>query len=335
MKRNITIKDLAREAGVSIATVSYCLNGKKKLKDETKEKIEKAIEKLGYNPNFAAKALVTNKSKLIGFVLAQGSLEDNPFYSTLLAGMNSAIKEYSEYDLLIAGTFEEQSFQKAVTKWIRKRGLDGVVFMGLSNKSIIKSLSNLDIPISVIDSENYGLKNIVSIKIDDELGGYLGTKHLISKGHRNIAFVGEGLVGEVTKQRYEGYRKALAEAGIEIRKENLYKTEVNFQGGISVGEKLMKRKDLDAIFTIADILAFGIMRSYLTAGNYIPKDIAIMGFDNLNASSYLTPSLTTIDQNVFEKGKKAVEVLLEATEGRNIKHKEIVIPISLIKGETT
>lgn len=328
--KNITIKDIAKEAGVSTAAISYYLNGKKKLKEETEIKIEAVIEKLGYHPNFAAKALATNKSKLIGFVLASGSLEDNPFYSTLLAGMNAGIKEYPEYDLLIAGSFVEENFEKAVINWIKKRGLDAVVFMGLNDKKIIESLNNLEIPISLIDQNNYDLENLYSITIDDELGGYLGTKHLLSRGYKNIAFIGEGLIGEVTKKRYLGYKKALTEVGIEIKEENLYKTEISYEGGINIGRELMNRKDIDAIFAIADIVAIGIMRSYLLSGFYIPKDVGLIGFDNLKTSSYLTPTLTTIDQNVFMKGKKAVEILFHKNE-----EKKIIIPINLIKGETT
>ena len=328
--KNITIKDIAKEAGVSTAAISYYLNGKKKLKEETEIKIEAVIEKLGYHPNFAAKALATNKSKLIGFVLASGSLEDNPFYSTLLAGMNAGIKEYPEYDLLIAGSFVEENFEKAVINWIKKRGLDAVVFMGLNDKKIIESLNNLEIPISLIDQNNYDLENLYSITIDDELGGYLGTKHLLSRGYKNIAFIGEGLIGEVTKKRYLGYKKALTEVGIEIKEENLYKTEISYEGGINIGRELMNRKNIDAIFAIADIVAIGIMRSYLLSGFYIPKDVGLIGFDNLKTSSYLTPALTTIDQNVFMKGKKAVEILFHKNE-----EKKIIIPINLIKGETT
>lgn len=328
--KNITIKDIAKEAGVSTAAISYYLNGKKKLKEETEIKIKAVIEKLGYHPNFAAKALATNKSKLIGFVLASGSLEDNPFYSTLLAGMNAGIKEYLEYDLLIAGSFVEENFEKAVINWIKKRGLDAVVFMGLNDKKIIESLNNLEIPISLIDQNNYDLENLYSITIDDELGGYLGTKHLLSRGYKNIAFIGEGLIGEVSKKRYLGYKKALTEVGIEVKEENLYKTEISYEGGINIGRELMNRKDIDAIFAIADIVAIGIMRSYLLSGFYIPKDVGLIGFDNLKTSSYLTPTLTTIDQNVFMKGKKAVEVLFHKNE-----EKKIIIPINLIKGETT
>lgn len=328
--KNITIKDIAKEAGVSTAAISYYLNGKKKLKEETEIKIKAVIEKLGYHPNFATKALATNKSKLIGFVLASGSLEDNPFYSTLLAGMNAGIKEYPEYDLLIAGSFVEENFEKAVINWIKKRGLDAVVFMGLNDKKIIESLNNLEIPISLIDQNNYDLENLYSITIDDELGGYLGTKHLLSRGYKNIAFIGEGLVGEVSKKRYLGYKKALTEVGIEVKEENLYKTEISYEGGINIGRELMNRKDIDAIFAIADIVAIGIMRSYLLSGFYIPKDVGLIGFDNLKTSSYLTPTLTTIDQNVFMKGKKALEVLFHKNE-----EKKIIIPINLIKGETT
>lgn len=328
--KNITIKDIAKEAGVSTAAISYYLNGKKKLKEETENKIKEAVDKLGYHPNFAAKALATSKSKLIGFVLASGSLEDNPFYTTLLAGMNSGIKEYPEYDLLIAGSFVEDDFEKAVINWIKKRGLDAVVFMGLNDKKIIEALNKLEIPISLIDQDNYDLENLYSITIDDELGGYLGTKHLISRGYKNIAFIGEGLLGEVTKKRYLGYKRALAEVGIEVKEENLYKTEISYEGGISIGRELMNRKDIDAIFTIADIVAIGIMRSYLLSGFYIPKDVGLIGFDNLKTSSYLTPTLTTIDQNVFLKGKKALEVLFHKSEDR-----KIIIPINLIKGETT
>lgn len=332
MSKNITIKDVAKEAGVSIATISYYLNGKKNLKEETKEKIFNVINRLGYNTNLAAKALVTSQSKLIGFVLATGSLESNPYYSTLLAGMNSAIKELSEYDLLIAGSFEEKNFKRAVINWIKKRSLDAVVFMGLNDRETIEELSKLNIPISLIDQDNYSLDNLYTVKIDDEMGGYLGTKHLISKGYKNIVFVGEGLVGEVSKLRYSGYKRALKEANLEIKDENLYDAQITYEGGIEVGNEIMERKDIDAIFSIADVVAYGIMRAYIIAGYYIPKDIAIIGFDNLKSSSYMTPTLTSIDQNIFLKGKKSVEILLNNQKN---KQSEVLIPISLVKGETT
>jgi len=333
MSKNITIKDIAKEANVSIATVSYCLNKTKNLKEETKIKIYNAIEKLGYNPNLAAKSLVTNKSKLIGFVIGNGSFEDNPFYSNLLAGMNSAIKEHYEYDLLIASNLakeNEDNFETSVTNWIKKRALDAVIFIGLNNEKIIHNLNKLNVPISLIDSGNYFLNNIYNIRIDDELGGYLGTKHLINKGYKNIAFVSDGLIGQVTKLRYEGYKKALKEAKLPIKSENLYKVQVSYEGGIEVSQNLMSRNDIDAIFTIADILAFGIMRAYLTNSYSFPKDIALIGFDNLNSNSYMTPNLTTIDQNVFMKGRMAVEAILNKSE-----KKEFIIPIKLIVGETT
>lgn len=204
--------------------------------------------------------------------------------------------------------------------------------MGLNDRETIEELSKLNIPISLIDQDNYSLDNLYTVKIDDEMGGYFGTKHLISKGYKNIVFVGEGLVGEVSKLRYSGYKRALKEANLEIKDENLYDAQITYEGGIEVGNKIMERKDIDAIFSIADVVAYGIMRAYIIAGYYIPKDIAIIGFDNLKSSSYMTPTLTSIDQNIFLKGKKSVEILLNNQKNTQ---SEVLIPISLVKGETT
>lgn len=333
MKKNITIKDIAKSAGVSIATVSYILNGTKKCSPETEKKVHEIIKKLNYKPNYAAQSLVTNRSKLIGFILVNSSMEENPFYLTLLSGMNNMINQYKDYDLLIAGKFSNDDLANSIKDWSIKRGLDALVLMGLNDHKIIKELDKLDLPICLIDEDSKSYKNIISVNIDDELGGYLATKHLIESGGKNIAFIGNTDDGPVIKKRFSGYIKALKEFKIKFDKNLILKTDVSYENGIRIGETLINKK-IDAVFAIADVLCYGIIRSYIHSNKIVGKDIKIIGFDNLKTSSFLTPILTTIDQNVFYKGEKAIETLLKIINNEAyLKNTEI--PISLINGETT
>ena len=333
--KKVTIKDIAKEAGVSVATVSNVINGIKKCKPETKDRILKVMEALNYKQNLAAKALATNRSNLIGFVLNKGLLQENPFYSTLLSGMDSAIRKSENYDLLIAGAFKDSTGEFSVTDWIQKRSLDAVVFMGITDEEILKDVDKLGIPMVLIDLKFESLKNAFFITIDDELGGYLATKHLIEKGYRNIAFIGGKCIDGIMKERYEGYLRAHLEAELEPSEKNIFLENVSYEGGLKVGESLLSAEGIDAIFCVADIMAFGIMKTLSKSDKNIPKNLAIIGFDNLKSSEYIIPALTTIDQNIFLKGKKSIEILLEKLEGKSIDDKNIVIPIRLIEGETT
>lgn len=332
--RKVTIKDVATETGLSIATVSYAMSGKKTLPPETVKLVMDAIDKLGYVKDYSASSLVSNKSNLLGIVIPQtepGSamVFENPFYSEILSSIeyNARIKGYH---VIVSGTnADEKYFQLA-----KQRNLDGVIVIGAYSEDFYEGLDQTRVPVVLVDSylENHMHKEV---RLDDVGGGYMATRYLIEHGHRKIAFLsGKMKVGGVSEKRYEGYAKALTESGIPLEKKYVFHGSVDFDSARKMAGKIASKTDCTAIFATADIIAVGVIKELNRMQIKVPDQISVIGFDNLNIANYCTPGLTTIGQNIFEKGRMAVELLCKAIEGKELGAEECLIPISIVERES-
>lgn len=330
----VTIKDVAMETGLSIATVSYVMSGKKALPPETVKLVTDAIEKLGYVKNISASSLVSNRSNLIGIVIPQtepGSVMvfENPFYSEMLSSIeyNARLRGYH---VIVSGTnADEKYFHLA-----RQRNLDGVIVIGAYSEDFYKGLNQNNIPIVLVDSylENYDYSQV---KLDDIYGGYLATSYLIKHGHRKIAFSSGKLKdGGVSAKRYQGYINALKEQGIPQKEDYIFHENVGFEEGRETARRIASRTDCTAVFCTADIMAVGMIKEFHIMGIGVPEKISVIGFDNLNIANYCTPGLTTIEQNIFEKGKMAVEILCKTIEDKKLEREEYLIPIKIVERES-
>lgn len=333
-KRRINMKDIAKEANVSVATVSYVIN---KRKDQTiaiatKERVEAAVKKLGYVPNMAAKSLVENKSYLIGIVIPQTEpgkqfMFSNPFYSELLSSIEFSARE-NGYHVLVSGTNIDQSYLEVANK----RSLDGIIIVGIHPDDYYENLKNTAIPVVLIDSYCNNLP-FKTISIRDRESAKIATQYLINKGHKKIAFA-SGVISDngVTYERYLGYRDALKEANIPLIDEFVYSGTVSQEYGKELGILISKLENRPtAIFSTADIIAFGLINGLKKSKLKIPDDISIIGFDDTWIARDCDPLLTTIKQDVFEKGKKAVDLILNHEEKDN---ENIVLGIELIERES-
>jgi LacI family transcriptional regulator len=339
MNQKITIRDVAKHAGVSSATVSYVLNGVKKVSEETKERVLLAIEQLNYQPDFTAISLSKRKSKMLGVImpLVGDSLapifKENHYYSELLSGVEYVCRK-NGYDFLISGISRPEECKN----WVMKRNLDALIILGKFPLKVFEEMKTLTIPLVFIDSFEDYADFYHNIRIDDELGGYLGTKHLIDLGHTNISFLPNGRIDcDVDGQRYQGFKRALSEANIDFKPNMIIEGRINtFENGYQFGKEIAKNQQMTAIFTSSDITALGIMKSLNDHGKNVPEDISIVGFDDLMISRYSSPSLTTIRQDVFHKGALSAETSIEAIENKNIEPKQIMLPVELvIRGSTT
>lgn len=330
----VTIKDVAMETGLSIATVSYVMSGKKALPPETVKLVTNAIEKLGYVKNISASSLVSNRSNLIGIVIPQtepGSVMvfENPFYSEMLSSIeyNARLRGYH---VIVSGTnADEKYFHLA-----RQRNLDGVIVIGAYSEDFYKGLNQNNIPIVLVDSylENYDYSQV---KLDDIYGGYLATSYLIKHGHSKIAFSSGKLKdGGVSAKRYQGYINALKEQGIPQKEDYIFHENVGFEEGRETARRIVSRTDCTAVFCTADIMAVGMIKEFHIMGIDVPEKISVIGFDNLNIANYCTPGLTTIEQNIFEKGKMAVEILCKTIEDKKLEREEYLIPIKIVERES-
>lgn len=340
MKKKVTIRDVAKHAGVSVASVSYVLNNVDKITSETKERILKSIEELDYKPSLTARCLSKGDSKLIGICLPiteKGDipgalLANNPFFSEFISGIEYTIRDKG-YDILISGVSSNEQYKD----WIQRRGLDGIIMLGVYPRSIFEEVKNLEVPIVLTDAYEEYAADFHRVMVEDELGGYMATKHLLELGHAKIAFV----VGSISNsilyyRRYQGYLRALKEAGITPDQKLLFEDHVTFDGGYEVGQKMLKsRCDVTAVFAAADIMAIGLMKAYIQSNKKVPEDLSIIGFDDIKFGQYMTPSLTTIRQDIFMKGRVSGEMIMEDLQRGKRSNRSVTLKPELIIRDST
>lgn len=327
-----TLKDVAQAAGVSPATVSYVLNGKRTISPETKLRVQEAVKKLDYVPNLTARSLTMKDSKLIGIVIPQteaGSklMLQNDFYSEIVGSIEFHARQRG-YHVLISATDINDSYLTLA----KERNLDGIIVIGMYPDNFYQQMKKSQIPIVLIDSycNDYYYHNI---RIDDAYGCYLATRYVISCGHREIAFfAGEIKENGVMKKRLLGYQQALEEHGIAFDPDYVFEGQIDYDNGISLANKLMASPiKVTAIVAAADILAIGAMKAFFEAGVRVPDDISVMGFDDLEISQYLTPGLSTIHQQISYKGELAVQMLFQNIQEPELTKQEQILPLKLVE----
>ncbi|WP_080834866.1 LacI family DNA-binding transcriptional regulator [Cohnella massiliensis] len=339
MKQEINLIDVAKEANVSIATVSNVVNGKGRVSAQTVERVRQIIDRLGYTPNLLARNLKTNQSRLIGLVIPTvkpGRLQDNPFYWDLLAGIEEGARD-RDFHIILAGIDEAgESFS-----FVKERKLDGLIVIGVGESSeAIGKLLETGVPCVFVDGYLRDPKRFQVI-LDDRLGGLLATQHLLELGHTRIAvLIGDVVLEQihrygVLQERWLGYRMALEEAGLPYDPELMIRFPTSLEGGYRTAEWLAGAKDVTAIFSFSDISAMGLLKGLRELGRSVPEDLSVIGFDDLFMSGYTSPSLTTISQNIAQKGLAAIRLLTDQIEGEPVLSRKVVLPVELKVRETT
>ncbi|MBL4933150.1 LacI family DNA-binding transcriptional regulator [Clostridium paridis] len=327
-----TLKDIAKEANVSVTTVSNVIHGNyKRVAQETVDKIKMIIEKNNYVPNMTARSLVNKLSKIIGVINhvvpgKGGNFISDPFHSVVIDGIEEKLREKGYY-LMVRIVYSHEDLFSLLRNW----NIDGLILIGLFQDEFFEKLENANVPFVLIDSYVDNPK-VLNIGIDDCKGGYLATKYLIDKGHSSIVFASPIIKRNgVVEERFLGYKMALKEGGIPFNSKNIYQQEIVASEGIELGHKLSKRNDVTAIFATADILAAGIISGLNEQGKRVPDDFSVIGFDDLYISSITAPRLTTIHQDPQEKGKVAAESLIKVIEGDEIENNNLILPVSLVE----
>ena len=331
MSEKVSIYDIARHLNISPATVSYVINGVDKVSKKTKEQVLKAIDELGYVPNFNARAVATGKTHLLGVLLPVDNVSiaflQNPFYVEFLGGFEKGIENYN-YDICI-GVYKKET---DVKEWVKKRGFDGLAMVGSYDKETLDSIKDMSIPIVLTDEYSGFNKDCFNlVKSSDEDGMYQATKYLIDSGFKRIGFVGNPKKYMVDSYRYKGYLKALEEAKIKYKDEYLYETGATFDEGYEIGETIISNVQVDAIVCSGDILAIGIMKKIMVLGYDVPNDLSIIGYDDIQDSNFVYPGLTTVHQDIAEKGFRSAQILIDALENDRKGTLEINLKPYLVK----
>ncbi|MFP3122689.1 LacI family transcriptional regulator [Ectobacillus funiculus] len=336
MTQKTTIRDVAKYAGVSVATVSYVINGVNKVSDETKQRVLQAIQDLQYQPNFTAVSLSTKKSNMFGILipLVEDTLAPvfagNQYYSELISGIEYVSRK-SGYDFLISGA----SNPNECRNWVTKRNLDGLLFLGSFPEKLYEEMKTLHTKIVLVDAYEEYSRLYHNIRMDDELGGYLAARHLAERGHSRIAFVAPGINNPIDRRRFLGFENALKEHHISVNPEWIFLSgDGAFQSGYNVGMRLMQ-SEATAAFATSDILALGMIKAIHEHNKEVPHDYSIVGFDDLIISQYSSPSLTTVRQDVFNKGAIAAQTLIDTVESKQPQAQTVTLPVELAVRDST
>ncbi|HEW91252.1 MAG TPA: LacI family transcriptional regulator [Thermotogaceae bacterium] len=331
MRKYVTIKDIARIAGVSVNTVSRALNNKPDINQETKKRILEIADELGYVKNFTASSLKQSKSRIIGVVIADNS---NPFYAEVLKGIEAAARKYG-YQIILCNTERDYKIEKDMIKILIGRRVDGLIVGPVQTKDDdIRMLENMNFP-TVILGRHFNDIEIDEIYNDEVKGGYLATKHLIDRGRRKIVMLNGFLEKSPAKMRLEGYQKALEDSNIPFDESRVFIGDIDFLDGYERTLELIEKGiDFDGVFCYNDIMAFGAIKALRENGFKIPEDVSIVGYDDVLYSELVNPPLTTVRIKKYELGFEAMRMLISRLKGRRKRIKKIVLDVELVIRES-
>ncbi|MBC7321261.1 substrate-binding domain-containing protein [bacterium] len=310
-----TIYDVAKRAGVSAMTVSRVINGKKDVKPETREKVLKAIEELGYVPNSLARSFVLQKTKTIGLVITDIT---NPFFTTLARGVEDTAMK-NQFSVIFCNTDEDPEKEVLYLELLARKRVDGVILASASGKRTpLKSILLRNIPVVLIDREVDGLGDLDIVKGDSIYGAYLLTKHLIDLGHKRIGIIVGSKNISTAEDRVEGYKKALIESGITIDEELIRFAKYSREDGYRVTKELLNLENPPtAIFGGNNFIAVGAMMAIRDCGLRVPEDIALVSFDDIESLSQVYPFFTVVTQPAYSMGVIAAELLIRRIEDKD------------------
>lgn len=332
----MTLKDIAEKAGVSIMTVSNVINGKHShVSEKTIKKVSEIIEKYNYIPNLSARTLSNKKSNIIGIIISldydadlPNTLE-NPYVSTMLGTIEHELR-HNGYYTMVRSIKEKSDAMAFLKNW----NVDGMIFLyPIYSKEIQSFVTASPCPIAMFDSD-LNLPHIINVCSDDQKGLYLSTKYLIDKGHTHIAFVADYTDNILLTKRFLGYKQALSEANIPFRSEYVFHYSPSYEGGICAGKDISSIPSISAVVTTADICAIGIMEGARQNGYTLPKDLSIIGYDDLSLCQYLYPKLTSVSQNVTEKAVLATKLLLKKIYGEPITTSKIKTDVTIVERDS-
>ena len=327
----ITLKMVAERAGVSVNTASRAINHKSDINQETKKRILKVAQELGYVRNDTAVALRTKKTGTLGVVIADNR---NPFYAEVLNGMEVAARE-KNYHIILANTQRDYKKEEEAINLLLAKRVDGLLIAPVQDRDDdIKKLVEANIPFVIVgrDFENIEVDAVYN---DEVKGGFLATEYLIKKGHKRIALIDGFLYKSPAKGRLDGYKKALNKYRISLDESLISVGDINIEDGYERTRQMLgKNLDFTAIFAYNDMMTFGVMQAIREKGLRIPEDIGLVGYDDIPFSSLISPALTTIRIEKQELGIESVKLLLSHINGNREKPKKIMLDVDIIVRKT-
>jgi LacI family transcriptional regulator len=337
----VTLKQIAEELGISVATVSKALKEYSDVSKRTRALVRETAHRLNYKPNSFAVNLRTKESKTIGIIIPEIV---HHFFSSVIKGIVSQA-EKKGYLVIMLQSNESYDLEKKQLDLLISKRVDGILISlanGTGNFDHIKNVISQDIPLVMFD-KIAKVVNCSKVIVDDRKAAYMATQYLINIGCKKIAHFRGPLLPQNSIDRFLGYKQALLDNNIKYDSSLVYINECSdksFEEGKKNAKQLLKdHKDVDGIFINTDLVAIGAMTLFLEKGIKIPEQINIVGFSNWFMSSIISPSLTTVDQPGFKMGKKAFKILykemMAKKKNKNFDYKQVVLDTELVIRDST
>ena len=331
----ITIKEIAQRLNMYTTTVSNVIHGKAgEVSEETRRRVEEFLKEVDYVPNINARNLAQNESKIIGLALKARvdkyeNLIMDPFVAELIGGIEETIRN-AGYFMMLYISRDTEKIMRHVSTW----NVDGLILFGMLDDDGVRVSTKYKKPIVCLDTYSMeGLKHFTNVGLDDEQGAYEMVKYIISCGHQRIAFLSDNTKG-VDLARLNGYKRALAEAGIEYSEKDFLKIRpASAEIEASLDEICHRALEYTAIMCVSDLYAVTLMSALTDRGIRVPEGISIAGFDDNMLGSLYRPALTTVHQDVKEKGITAADTLLKQLRGEKTPN-QIKLPTHLVVRDT-
>jgi len=326
----VKMKNVAKLANVSIATVSRVFTGSDTVAGETRKKVMKAVKELNYHPNVLARQFRMMETKTIIVVVPDIT---NTFFSQILRGIEKTARE-NGYRVLLGDTRNDVTIEHEYLKALYEKRADGLILLtARMDRNTIESLIE-KYPV-VLACEYLEGSNIPTVSIDNISAARKATEHLIKLGHKRIAHIAGPMNVILSRDRLKGYKQAMKTYRLEVDPLLIAEGDFYYETGYDLMLKLMYiNNPATAIFAANDEMAIGAIKAIQSQGLKVPEDIAIVGFDNIKMSTIFSPSLTTIGQPMYKIGEKAIHLLLDLIKGKKIRKNQFVLDDKLIIRES-
>ncbi|MBC7812399.1 MAG: LacI family DNA-binding transcriptional regulator [Burkholderiales bacterium] len=323
-----TIHDVAHRAGVSTSTVSHVINDTRFVSDETRTRVLQAINELSYQPNRVARSLRARRTHTLGVLLPNSA---NPFFADMLLGVEAVAYDHG-YSVIFGNAIEDPQRELSYLEVLLATQVDGILLIstGIFNEAL-KTVSARDVPVVLVDRSTEQL-GVDSVLTDNAYGGALATQHLLSLGHRRIGCITGPPELIPMAFRIDGYRRAMAEAGVEVDETLIVNGDFQHESGYNGCRKLLSHPEPPtAIFVFNDLMAVGALCALHEAGLRVPEDVSVIGYDNVPLASYTVPRLTTIGQPSQMMGRMATEMLVSRVKNPDLPPRHQLLDVTLIE----
>lgn len=326
-----SIKDVAREAGVSTATVSHVINKTRYVSDEVRARVERAIEQCRYYPNAHARSLASGNSRILGLVISDIA---NPFFPELVKAIETAAFERG-YDVVLSNTnYDAERTSHYVRRFIERKAAGVLLMTSELDEKLIKELARREVSVVFLDLGEPGV-HLSNMRVDYAAGIEEAVLHLVALGHRKIAFIGGTPHFRSARRRLEAFRRAKNQL-IEDESDRIFYGNFKIEGGRRAASEILAEKELPtAVVAANDLMALGAIHEFQAAGLNVPRDISVVGFDDIAFAALSNPPLTTVRLPRSELGRRAVEAALEMLAHPEQQGVEITVPTHLVIRSST